>query len=331
MLKKAVLLLSNIGKGLRQNPATKLVDVQLSADAGNGLSFGSDNGLLLIPQAGFMTIIGHEEITASVAGFVPTVPAGAKAFRRQVIGGGASGVFNGSNTGNGNMPGGIPGDIVDEPVQPIALLPMAMDIVIGAGGPALTASGVGANGGGNTTISVAGVTVLEAFGGAPGALGGTVLAPNVALTGRPRNAPASTPGASVSGYSVNGIRSQYGPGAGGCGFFSFTGAALKGGNGAASKAGPLSLAGALVTFAANGGEGGGITIEVRDGLPGQDDLTGFGFGGGGGGGGAYTTGGGSGGAGGTPGGGGGGGGGATNGTRWSGAGGRGAVRIYYYG
>lgn len=39
------MLLADIGKGLSLNPITKFVDAHLSSDSGNGLTFGSDNGL----------------------------------------------------------------------------------------------------------------------------------------------------------------------------------------------------------------------------------------------------------------------------------------------
>ena len=39
------MLLTDIGKGLSLNPITKFVDAHVSADSGNGLIFGSDNGL----------------------------------------------------------------------------------------------------------------------------------------------------------------------------------------------------------------------------------------------------------------------------------------------
>ena len=44
---KIVLLTSNIGKGLVINPITKLLDVNISTDAGNTVVYGSDNGMMV--------------------------------------------------------------------------------------------------------------------------------------------------------------------------------------------------------------------------------------------------------------------------------------------
>ena len=47
-LSTVVLTLSKLGKALGKNPITNLLDVQLSSDANNTLSFGSDNGLFVL-------------------------------------------------------------------------------------------------------------------------------------------------------------------------------------------------------------------------------------------------------------------------------------------
>lgn len=44
-LDKAIIAVSNLGKGLVINPVTKLLDVSVSTDAGNIIVYGSDNGL----------------------------------------------------------------------------------------------------------------------------------------------------------------------------------------------------------------------------------------------------------------------------------------------
>ena len=46
-LDKAVIAVSNIGKGLVVNPITKLLDVSISTDANNTIVYGSDNGMMV--------------------------------------------------------------------------------------------------------------------------------------------------------------------------------------------------------------------------------------------------------------------------------------------
>ena len=51
IVQKVLLALADLGKGLHQNTVTKLIDVSISADAGNAASFGSDNGLYVSQSA----------------------------------------------------------------------------------------------------------------------------------------------------------------------------------------------------------------------------------------------------------------------------------------
>lgn len=44
---KAIIAVSNLGKGLVINPITKLLDVSVSTDAGNIIVYGSDNGVMV--------------------------------------------------------------------------------------------------------------------------------------------------------------------------------------------------------------------------------------------------------------------------------------------
>jgi hypothetical protein len=47
MIKKTIIALSDLGKGLRQNSITGLITVFLSQNAGNRLAYGTDNGVFV--------------------------------------------------------------------------------------------------------------------------------------------------------------------------------------------------------------------------------------------------------------------------------------------
>lgn len=55
---KAILLVSNLGKGLKVNQVTNLVDVSISNDANNVIVFGSDNGIKVVGALQYKSIDG---------------------------------------------------------------------------------------------------------------------------------------------------------------------------------------------------------------------------------------------------------------------------------
>ena len=55
---KAILLVSNLGKGLKVNQVTNLVDVSISNDANNVVEFGSDNGIKVVGTFQYKSIDG---------------------------------------------------------------------------------------------------------------------------------------------------------------------------------------------------------------------------------------------------------------------------------
>ena len=55
---KAIILVSNLGKGLKINQVTNLVDVSISSDPNNVIVFGSDNGIKVVGALQFKSIDG---------------------------------------------------------------------------------------------------------------------------------------------------------------------------------------------------------------------------------------------------------------------------------
>ena len=55
---KAILLVSNLGKGLKINQVTNLVDVSISSDSNNVIVFGTDNGIKVVGTFQYKSIDG---------------------------------------------------------------------------------------------------------------------------------------------------------------------------------------------------------------------------------------------------------------------------------
>lgn len=246
------LFLGNLGKGHVQNAITKLIDVLLSTDAGNALTYGTDNGLLYMPAG--LTVLQTDFFTANslvANGGGWSKLAKAKWVLVTCVGGGASGSNGILGT---TMPGGEPGGL-EWLLWPAALLPAAADIYVGSGGAAPTAPVSSTYGGNSGSPSTFG-TLLRAPGGRNQYPSQIVGPDNGSYKRLPQgsNKPGM-PGASGSNIapSARGEDTWLGPGPGGG-----SGQTI-GGNGGAANAGrpALTVAGGAGSSSttANGGNG----------------------------------------------------------------------------
>lgn len=149
LLTTTLLTLGKLGKGLVPNAVTKLLDVLLSTDSGNVLTFGTDNGICYIPAG--LTLVKQAEFFTTTTLTSQTnggwkKDAKAKWIVVIAVGGGASGsCFNSySQTSSGGA--GEPG-AVEVYSGPASEFPATADVVIGTGGAAPTTVTTSVDGG----------------------------------------------------------------------------------------------------------------------------------------------------------------------------------------
>ena len=349
------------GSGDVMGPGGAVTDDGIVTWSGTGGTDVQDSGVTIASLAKTTAITVYD--TASSGNY--TIPTGAKAVYRRVIGAGGGGGGGGASTGasaRSGGAGGAGGAVATGWISGAELAGGTLAYVVGAGGTAGagTASGDGADGGvGGTSNAGAlfaygggggrrGLTIAAvAGGGGGGGTGGpgTVGAAGTVAGGLPgASSAAAIGGQGAQGGTTTSACAEYGGGAGGghnTSAFFLGGSSLYGGGGGGAGAGTNafpavntpSAGGASGTYTPGGGGAAGASgASPTAGAPGAAaDSTRCGAGGGGGGATVTAnTAGAAGGVGGAGGGGGGGGGSGTN-TAAGGAGGvGGAGRVEFY-